>query len=83
MVFKSGESGNPGGVHKTTKIVRDYAREYSIEAIEILVQIMRNSDEKGSVRVSAASVVLDRGHGKPASTVDDNVKDLVQLIISK
>lgn len=62
--FTPGSSGNPGGRPKDEHRVADLARSYTSEAIETLVDLMRNGrDER--VRGTAAQTLLDRGWGKP------------------
>jgi hypothetical protein len=70
--FKKGTSGNPGGRPKLLKDVRDLAREYTQEAIETFVLIMRNHKAPSATRLAAASALLDRAWGKPHQTVDNN-----------
>ena len=69
--FIAGESGNPLGRPKVTNMpdVRAKAREYTDLALETLVEIMGNSEEKGAARVAAANSVLDRGWGKAPQNV--------------
>jgi Family of unknown function (DUF5681) len=78
--FKPGQSGNPGGRTKTLVEVARAAREYTLEAIETLAKIMRNDKASDAARVSAISILLDRGHGKAPLTInlnrDANLKDL-------
>jgi 5-hydroxyisourate hydrolase-like protein (transthyretin family) len=45
------------------------ARKYSIEAIHVLVKLMRNGDT-AAVKASAANSILDRAYGKPAQNID-------------
>ena len=62
--FAPGTSGNPGGRPKDKARVAELARFYTNEAIETLVDLMRNGrDER--VRGTAAQALLDRGWGKP------------------
>lgn len=62
--FAPGTSGNPGGRPKDEARVAELARSYTNEAIETLVDLMRNGrDER--VRGTAAQALLDRGWGKP------------------
>lgn len=72
---KPGErrGGRVKGVpNKATASIRDIAREYTTEAVEALVAVLR--DETGAARVSAAKEILDRGYGK-ASTVINGDED--------
>ena len=61
--FVSGHSGNAGGRPKDEHKVAELARSYTTEAIDTLVNLMRNGrDER--VRGTAAQALLDRGWGK-------------------
>ena len=62
--FISGFSGNPSGRPKDEYQVAELARSYSTEAIETLVDLMRNAKDD-RVRGTAAQALLDRGWGKP------------------
>jgi hypothetical protein len=70
--FRKGHSGNPTGrrTDKGDQDVKALARECTGEAIETLREIMRNTSASSAARVSAATALLDRGHGKPAQTVN-------------
>lgn len=63
--FKPGESGNPGGRPKGDIELRRAARERTAEALETLINIMRNQKAPAAARVSAAEALLSRGWGKP------------------
>ena len=56
--------GQPNNVSKT---LRELAREYTAEALEALVDVLRT--ETGAARVSAANAILDRGYGKPSTVL--------------
>src|SRR6516162_7343147 len=66
--FKPGQSGNPGGRSKAQIDVRNAAREYTQEAIDTLVLVMRNG--KPSEAAMAATSLLDRGWGKPREPIE-------------
>lgn len=50
--------------------VRDLARLHTVEAVNTLVEIMRDKSAQPTARVAAASQILDRGYGKPSQPVD-------------
>ena len=72
--FEKGQSGNPGGMPKTRE-VRLLARQYTAEAINTLVELMRYK-KAPTIRVRAAEVLLDRGWGKPPASVDVALQDM-------
>lgn len=56
--------GRQKGVpNKATRSLKEIAREYTTEAVEALVGIIRDSDSDAA-KVSAAKEILDRGYGK-------------------
>lgn len=57
------------GLSPTTHI-RHLARPYSPEALEVLVEIMRDTDAPPAARIVAANGVLDRAWGKPKETLE-------------
>jgi hypothetical protein len=52
--------------------LREAAREFTDDALKTLAEIC-TSGESEAARVSAASVILDRGYGKPSQQIDLNV----------
>jgi Family of unknown function (DUF5681) len=78
--FKPGQSGNPGGKPKAIIEVALAARQHTVEAVETLVKIMRDSKATASARVSAAAILIERGWGKAPVTItlnrDNNLRDL-------
>jgi len=65
--FQPGQSGNPGG---RAKGIGPLAREHTPAALAALVDALRNPKE----RVPAAIALLDRGWGKPVTTIEGNVE---------
>ena len=63
--FAPGQSGNPGGRPKDEHRVAELARSYTVEAIDTLVELMRDGKDE-RVRGTAAQALLDRGWGKRA-----------------
>ncbi|MBM0207636.1 hypothetical protein JNW90_35155 [Micromonospora sp. STR1s_5] len=57
--------------------MKQLARGYSSEAIETLAAIMKDGEQSGAARVSAASVILDRAWGKaPQHITTDPLGDM-------
>lgn len=64
------------------------ARSYSGEALETLVEIMRNRGANPQTRIAAANSILDRGHGKSVNQTEISVgvydrwsnEDLIRFI---
>ena len=61
--FAPGQSGNPGGRPKDEHRVAELARSYTLEAIDTLVELMREGKDE-RMRGTAAQALLDRGWGK-------------------
>ncbi len=75
-LIKPGEVRNPNGRPKKVWTaeelqakqaktdLRAAAKEFSAEALNTIVSIMRNENAPFAVRLSASSTILDRGHGR-------------------
>lgn len=76
MTFKKGQSGNPGGraVRRTPdgKTLPQLAREHTEEALQTLVEVMRDKKAPPVARVTAADKVLNRGWGMAPQTITLN-----------
>ena len=72
--FVKGNSGNAGGRPKDEHNIAALARSYSTEAIETLVDLMRNARDD-RVRRTAAQALLDRGFGKPKVEIQNTTAD--------
>ena len=62
-----------GEPNRTSPDIRQLARQYTTEALDTLVGVMRDRESGASARASAANIVLDRAWGKPTQSVDANV----------
>lgn len=65
---KSGgrKAGTP---NKATADIKGLAQAYTVEALGVLVELMRDETGVPQVRAHAASAIIDRGHGKPAQAI--------------
>jgi hypothetical protein len=59
-----------GTPNKATADVKEAAQAFTADAISTLAEIMKSPEHPAAARVSAASALLDRGHGKPKQSVD-------------
>ena len=71
--FAPGQSGNPGGRPRDEHRVAELARSFTVEAIDTLVELMRNGKDE-RVRGTAAQALLDRGWGKAKAEVVTNAE---------
>ena len=71
-VVKGGGCLNPGGRPKDEHGIAKLARSYAPEAIEALVDLVRNGEP--AVRVRAAQALLDRGFGRPAQSLEGRLE---------
>jgi len=83
---RDGAGRKKGAPNKATASIRDAAREYTDEALQALVRVIRDKDAPHAAVTGAANSILDRGFGKPSQTVggdDDNpikVAHVIELI---
>jgi hypothetical protein len=80
--FKPGVSGNPGGrpkkaetieTHKIIADVKELAKEMTPKAMKALDGVLDSETAPPAAKVSAASVILDRGWGKPKQAIEGQV----------
>lgn len=70
-LFEKGQSGNPGGRPKEAIRFSELAKEHSERALQILIDALESSNEK--IRITAASMILDRAYGKPMQEISGNM----------
>lgn len=64
-------SGRPkGAVTPEKKALKELAQSHTETAIGVLADICVDINQNGITRVSAASALLDRGHGKPSQSIE-------------
>ena len=71
-VVKGGGCLNPGGRPKDEHGIAKLARSFAPEAIQALVDLVRDGDP--AVRVRAAQALLDRGFGRPAQSLEGRLE---------
>jgi hypothetical protein len=82
--FQPGQSGNPAGrpkQPKTVQEVRAIARDHTVGAITTLVNVHKNPKAPPVARVAAATAILDRAWGKPASFDLEGAEQLVIKVV--
>lgn len=82
--FKKGQSGNPSGRTRSDATLRDLTRNYTEEALAVLIKWMQSEDPSAAVK--AASTILDRGWGKARQEIEltsDNITGIEVSIIRK
>jgi hypothetical protein len=67
--FQKGRSGNTGGRPKVVKPLQELARTHTAMAIRTLAHVAEKGKNE-SARITAASMLLDRGYGRPCQAVD-------------
>lgn len=68
-----GQSGNKSGRPKVVGELRDLAREHTEDAVKTLVKICNDEDAPPAARTAAAVALLDRGHGRPAQSIEAKI----------
>ena len=64
-------AGRPAGsktINATQPDIKELCKKYSGECVESLINIVRKSKFEGN-KIAAISQILDRGFGKPTSTM--------------
>ncbi len=68
-VWKPGQSGYPGGVSRTSTAVATLARQYCVDAVEKLYEIMMRKSVKPRDAGYCAMLILSWGIGRPKQEV--------------
>jgi hypothetical protein len=70
-----GVSANPGGRPANRGPIIEYADEFTKEAIDALVEIIRDLKASRQDKIRASEVVMDRARGKPTQHQETTVRD--------
>ena len=66
-LWRPGQSGNPGGKGGTYYEMMRLARQFTPEATQILIDIVRDPCEEARNRIVAIGMLYDRAWGKPVA----------------
>lgn len=67
---REGSGRKKGSPNKVTIDLKHKALEYSEEALQVFVEVMRDTTAPQAVRLAAADKLLDRSHGRPTATIE-------------
>lgn len=74
MTFKAGQDKSGGRVagtpNKATQLSRQLAMPFADEAMQALVDVLRDAESPAQARIAAANSILDRAFGKPRQEVE-------------
>ena len=68
--FVKGVSGNPGGKIMLPAELLSLCRNNAQKAIVVACEILEDEKQRGSDRLRAAELILDRGYGKPVQQTE-------------
>ena len=72
--WKKGQSGNPAGLtsrqRQYVQDVKAACRKHSGRSVRTLAKALNAKDCPWPSKIQAASILLDRGYGKPSQTID-------------
>lgn len=75
---RAGAGRKPASPEKQS--LAEKARQHTDAALDVLLQVMTNTDQPGATRISAANSILDRGYGKPFQAQTDDPSDEAPVV---
>ena len=66
---RPGAGRPPGALSEERKALKVLAQAHTESAVKALADLCNDANQPGMVRVSAATALLDRGHGRPIQSV--------------
>ena len=79
--FKKGQSGNPRGRPKLPETFKQFAKEKSIESIQMLYYMMTNTEVKDDIKVKCAEIIISYGIGKPTQAIDMTMDNEIKVSV--
>lgn len=73
--IQKGQVLNPGGRPKIPEDVKEACKAASVEAVDVLLTLMRSEDTNAGERIKAAVAILNRAWGTPAQSVEISGKE--------
>jgi hypothetical protein len=64
-----------GTPNKSSADLREAAQKYTTDALQVLVDVMKDNTQTATARIAAATAILDRGHGKPSQHTEITTPD--------
>ncbi len=55
--------------NRVSESLREYARQYTQEAVDVAVKLMRTAENENT-RLAAATLIIERAHGKPRQEIE-------------
>ncbi|AEG02703.1 hypothetical protein [Methylomonas methanica] len=80
---RPGSGRKPGTPNKATAGLKQLASEYTEEAVQVLVKVMRDNEAPAPSRIAAANSLLDRSHGKPRQEVEISSGKVDQALLQQ
>ena len=65
-----------GTPNKSTADLREAAQQFTADALQTLVDVMKDEGQPAAARISAATAILDRGHGKPQMHTETTISNV-------
>jgi hypothetical protein len=72
--FRPGSGRPKGSLNKVTASLKEQAQAYTAQALRVAVDVMLDDEAPPQARLSAVSIVLDRGHGRPEAKTEVTVR---------
>lgn len=81
MAFEKGKSGNPNGRPKLTEEFKQALSESTMEALNVIREVMNNPKARSFDRITAAKYVLDKSLGINYQLFEEDSEDDNQITV--